>query len=339
MTPTAPIFITGADGFIGSHLTEALLLRGHHVRAMALYNAFGTWGWLDQVAAALPADQRDRLEITVGDVRDPHCVRHAMRDCQTVFHLAALIGIPYSYHAPDSYIDTNVKGTLNVVQAGRELGVKRIVHTSTSEVYGTALRVPIDEQHPLQPQSPYSASKIAADHLALSFFHAFGTPVAVCRPFNTFGPRQSNRAVIPTIITQIASGQRRLRLGALTPTRDFNFVTDTVAGFIAIAESDAALGKCVNLGTGFDISIGDTAALIAELMNVKVEIEEEAQRLRPEGSEVQRLQADASLAKKLTGWSPRYAGPDGLRQALKLTIDWFTRPENLRHYKPLDYGI
>ncbi len=339
MKHDATILVTGADGFIGSHLTEALLTRGHRVRAMAQYNAFGTCGWLDAVAAAIPSDQRQRLDIIPGDVRDANCVRTAMRDCQIVFHLAALIGIPYSYHAPESYIDTNVKGTLNIVQAGRDLGVSRIVHTSTSEVYGSAQFVPITEQHPLQPQSPYSASKIAADHLALSYYHAFATPVTVCRPFNTFGPRQSTRAVIPTIITQIASGETRLRLGALTPTRDFNFVTDTVAGFIALADCDAALGRCVNLGTGYDISIGDTAALIAQMMDAKIEIEPEAQRIRPEASEVQRLCADATLAKQLTGWSPRFAGAPGFREALRLTIDWFTQPQNLRLYKPRDYGI
>ena len=329
------VLVTGADGFIGSHLVEALVRRGCDVRALVLYNSFGTRGWLDH----LPDDVGSRLEIVAGDVRDPHGVRTIVADCDVVFHLAALIGIPYSYHSPDSYVETNVRGTLNVVQAARDLGVEKVVHTSTSEVYGTARFVPITEAHPLQPQSPYSASKIAADQMALSFHHAFGTPVAVCRPFNTFGPRQSCRAVIPTIITQLAAGKKAIRLGALHPTRDFSFVTDTAAGFIAIAESDRTVGEAVNLGTGFDISVGDTARLIADLMGVPLEIDTDEQRLRPDGSEVERLQAGTARAKELTGWSPRYAGREGLRAALVETIAWFTDPAHLRFYRPDDYAI
>ncbi len=329
------VLVTGADGFIGSHLTEALVRRGCHVRALVLYNSFNSRGWVDH----LPEQTLDQLEVFAGDVRDPHGMRTAMAECSVVFHLAALIGIPYSYHSPDSYVDTNIRGTLNIAQAARELGVEKLIHTSTSEVYGTARFVPITEAHPLQPQSPYSASKIAADQMALSFHHSFGTPVAVCRPFNTFGPRQSCRAVIPTIITQLAAGKKAIRLGALHPTRDFSFVSDTAAGFIAVAESDRTVGEVINLGTGFDISVGDTAHLIAELMKLPLEIESDAQRLRPDGSEVERLQASTSHARALTGWSPRYAGPDGLRDALLETIAWFTEPANLRLYRPDAYAI
>ncbi len=329
------VLVTGADGFIGSHLTEALVHRGCHVRALVLYNSFNSRGWIDH----LPERTLDQLEVFAGDVRDPHGMRTAMAGCSVVFHLAALIGIPYSYHSPDSYVDTNIRGTLNIAQAVRELGVEKLVHTSTSEVYGTARFVPITEAHPLQPQSPYSASKIAADQMALSFHHSFGTPVAVCRPFNTFGPRQSCRAVIPTIITQLAAGKKAIRLGALHPTRDFSFVSDTTAGFIAVAESDRTIGEVINLGTGFDISVGDTAHLIADLMKLPLEIESDAQRLRPDGSEVERLQASISHARDLTGWSPRYAGPEGLRDALLETITWFTEPANLRLYRPDAYAI
>ena len=329
------ILVTGADGFIGSHLVEELVRRGHNVRAFVLYNALNSWGWLDHLAPAT----RDRLEVFAGDVRDPNGVRTAMRDCQVVFHLAALIGIPYSYHSPDSYVDTNVRGTLNIVQAARELGIGKVIHTSTSEVYGSARFVPITEDHPLQPQSPYSASKIAADQMALSFFHSFQTPVAVCRPFNTFGPRQSCRAVIPTIITQIASGRRAIKLGALHPTRDFTFVSDTVSGFIAIAESDRTVGEVVNLGTGFDVSIGDIAHLIARLMNADVEILADTQRLRPAGSEVERLQASNARAGELAGWSPKLAGLDGLTIGLRQTIAWFQDPANVRYFKPDIYNI
>ena len=307
------ILITGADGFIGSHLTEAAVRAGYDVRAFVLYNSFGSWGWLDQCGA----DVRGQFEAFAGDVRDPNGVRTAMKGCDAVLHLAALIAIPYSYHSPDTYVDTNVKGTLNVVQAARDLGVARVVHTSTSEVYGTARFVPITEEHPLQGQSPYSASKIGADQIALSFYSSFGTPVTVVRPFNTYGPRQSARAVIPTVMTQIASGMRRIKLGALTPTRDFNYVEDTVAGFLAALRSERGLGEVINTGSGFEISIGDTARLIAEVMETEIEIVSDEQRLRPEKSEVERLCAANAKARELLGWEPRYAGLDGLRRLLQ----------------------
>jgi NAD dependent epimerase/dehydratase len=286
------VLVTGADGFIGSHLVEALVGKGYAVRPFVLYNSFGSWGWLDTV----DPEVRESLDIFAGDVRDPHGVKAAMYGCDIVFHLAALIAIPYSYHSPDTYVDTNVKGTLNVVQAARELGVEKVVHTSTSEVYGTAKFVPITEEHPLQGQSPYSASKIGADQIAWSFFASFDTPIAIVRPFNTYGPRQSARAVIPTIITQIATGKRRIKLGALRPTRDFNYVDDTVRGFIAAAESDASIGEVINVGSGFEISIGDLAHLIAEAMGVEIDIETDDVRLRPEKSEVERLLASNEKA-------------------------------------------
>ncbi|USN98183.1 MAG: GDP-mannose 4,6-dehydratase [Phycisphaeraceae bacterium] len=329
------ILVTGAEGFIGSHLVEALVRRGSNVRAMVLYNSFNSWGWLDSIDPAV----RDRVEIVMSDVRDPGAVEEAVTGCRVIFHLAALIAIPYSYRAPDSYVDTNVRGTLNIVQAARKLGVEKVVHTSTSEVYGSAKYVPIDEAHPLQPQSPYSASKIAADQMALSFFHAFKTPVAVCRPFNTFGPRQSNRAVIPTVITQIASGARTIRLGSTEPRRDFTYAEDTAEGMIAVAESDATVGRTVNLGTGFDASIGETVGMISEIMGAEVEIETDPQRVRPEGSEVDRLCADNRLARELTGWEPELAGPEGLREGLSRTIDWFTDPANLALYKADQYVV
>lgn len=329
------ILVTGADGFIGSHLTEALLRRGCDVRAFVLYNSFNSWGWLDRAPKELLKD----LDVFAGDIRDPHGVKQAMRGCDVVLHLAALIAIPYSYHSPDTYVDTNVKGTLNVVQAARELGISKVVHTSTSEVYGTARFVPITEDHPLQGQSPYSASKIGADQIAMSFFTSFATPVAIIRPFNTYGPRQSARAVIPTIITQLASGVRQLKLGALHPTRDFNYVADTVAGFIAVAESDAATGEVINIGSNYEVSIGDTAKLIAELMNRDVEIVSDSQRMRPEKSEVERLWAGTAKAAKLLKHAPAYAGLDGLRRGLQETIAWFQDPENLRAYKPHIYNI
>lgn len=329
------ILVTGADGFIGSHLVEYLVRQGADVRAFVYYNSFNSWGWLDQS----PADIRQSLDVFAGDVRDPHGVRTAMQGCDVVMHLAALIAIPYSYHSPDTYVDTNVKGTLNVVQAARDLGVERVVHTSTSEVYGTARFVPITEEHPLQGQSPYSASKIGADQIAQSFFLSFGTPVATIRPFNTYGPRQSARAVIPTIITQIASGMDAIKLGAIHPTRDFNFVRDTVRGFCAVAECDAALGRVINIGSNYEISVGDTAHLIAGVMGCKVEFTSDEQRLRPAGSEVERLWADNQLARKLTGWEPEYGGMEGLRRGLKETIDWFSEPSNLGRYKAGNYNI
>jgi len=328
------ILVTGADGFIGSHLTEALVRLGYEVRPFVFYNSFNSWGWLDQA----PEEIRRELNVFAGDIRDPHGVRTAMKGCGAVLHLAALIGIPYSYHSPDTYVDTNIRGTLNIVQAAREEGVEKVIHTSTSEVYGTARFVPITEEHPLQGQSPYSASKIGADQIALSFYSSFGTPVSVVRPFNTYGPRQSARAVIPTIITQIASGKQEIRLGSLHPTRDFNFVSDTVGGFIAALESDAGTGEVVNIGSNFEISIGDTVAMIAELMQSEIEIVSDDVRIRPELSEVNRLWADNSKAERLFDWKPAYAGKAGLNRGLAETIDWFQDPANLERYK-LHYNI
>ena len=329
------VLVTGADGFIGSHLTEALVRAGHDVRAFVFYNSFNSWGWLDQCAD----DVKGRFEVFAGDIRDPHGVRTAMKGCDTVLHLAALIAIPYSYHSPDTYVDTNIKGTLNVVQAARELEVARVVHTSTSEVYGTARFVPITEEHPLQGQSPYSATKIGADQIALSFHCAFGTPVSVIRPFNTYGPRQSARAIIPTVITQLASGKRKIKLGSLHPTRDFSFVSDTVQAFIATAASNQAVGEVINAGSNFEISMGETAGLIAEVMGMEIEIETEAERLRPEKSEVERLWADNTKARRFTGWSPKYAGRDGLRRGLAETVEWFRNPVNLARYKADIYNL
>lgn len=329
------ILVTGADGFIGSHLVERLVRDGHRVRAFVQYNSFGHRGWLDQS----PAEIQDDLDVFAGDVRDPHGVRVAMTGCEVVLHLAALIAIPYSYHSPAAYVDTNVTGTLNLVQAARDLDVERFVHTSTSEVYGTARFVPMTEDHPLQGQSPYSASKIGADQIALSFQAAFGTPVAVVRPFNTYGPRQSARAVIPTVITQLAAGRSQVRLGALAPTRDFSHVSDTVAGMMAVAECDAAVGRVLNLGSGFEISIGDTARLIAARMGVEMEIVGEAERLRPEASEVERLFSDTRSMRELTGWSPRFEGREGFSRGLDDTIAWFRDPQNLARYRPGAYVI
>jgi len=329
------ILITGADGFIGSHLTEALIARGYDVRVFVYYNSFNSWGWLDHA----PRKVHDNLDVFSGDIRDPHGVRQAMKGCDAVLHLAALIAIPYSYHSPDTYIDTNVKGTLNMLQAARELGVSRVVHTSTSEVYGTAKFVPITEEHPLQGQSPYSASKIGADQLAYSFYASFDLPVVIVRPFNTYGPRQSARAVIPTIITQIASGQRKIKLGAVSPTRDFNYVQDSVAGFIAALESNNGLGEVVNLGSNFEISIGDTAKLIAEVMQADIEIITDEARLRPENSEVERLWASNAKAKQMLGWQPAYAGREGFKRGLAETAKWFSDPANLARYKVDIYNV
>jgi len=329
------IFITGADGFIGSHLAESLICAGYSVKAFVYYNSFNSWGWLDQS----PPEIRDQIEVFPGDIRDPHGVRVAMAGCDAVLHLAALIAIPYSYHSPDTYIDTNVKGTLNVLQAARELGVKRVVHTSTSEVYGTAKFTPITEEHPLQGQSPYSASKIAADQLAYSFYASFGLPVVIVRPFNTYGPRQSARAVISTIITQLANGRKQIKLGATSPMRDFNFVQDTVDGFIAALESDGGLGEVINLGSGFEISIGDTANLIAMVMNTEIKIVTDDERLRPAKSEVERLCADNSKAARMINWKPKYGSHDGLVRGLTETVAWFTQPENLKNYKADSYNL
>jgi len=329
------ILVTGADGFIGSHLTEALLRQGHDVRAFVYYNSFNSWGWLD----SLPPELTAGLDVFAGDIRDPHGVASAMEGCTVVLHLAALIAIPYSYHSPATYVETNVLGTLNILQAARQRGVKKVVHTSTSEVYGTARHVPIDEDHPLQGQSPYAASKIGADQIALSFHCSYDTPVAVLRPFNTYGPRQSARAIIPTIITQIQSGARTLKLGALHPTRDLSHVSDTVAGFLAAAACDEAVGEVINVGTGHETSIGALAALIAELMGVEVQIETEAQRVRPARSEVMRLLADTTKARNLLRHEPRYAGGDGLRRGLAETIAWFSDTANLNRYKGHLYNL
>jgi len=329
------VLITGADGFIGSHLTEELVRQGHEVRAFVLYNSFNSWGWLDHCAP----DVKGRFEVFAGDIRDPHGVKEAVRGAGAVLHLAALIAIPYSYHSPDTYVDTNIKGTLNVLQAARELGVGRVIHTSTSEVYGTARFVPITEEHPLQGQSPYSATKIAADQLAYSFYSSFNLPVVIARPFNTYGPRQSARAVIPTIITQIASGRRQIRLGAVSPTRDFNFVGDTVRGFVAALNSNLGLGEVVNFGSNFEISIGDTAQLIAEAMNADIEIVTDEVRLRPENSEVERLCADNTKARRLFGWQPGYGGREGFKRGLAETADWFAHSGKLMGYKTDVYNV
>lgn len=329
------VLVTGADGFIGSHLTEALVRSGANVRAFVYYNSFNSWGWLDSA----PKSVRDQLDVFAGDIRDPHGVKQAMKGCDIVLHLAALIAIPYSYHSPDTYIDTNIKGTLNVLQAARELGLEKVVHTSTSEVYGTARFVPITEEHPLQGQSPYSASKIGADQMAMAFHDSFQTPVAIIRPFNTYGPRQSARAVIPTIISQIASGKETIKLGALHPTRDFNFVDDTVRGFIRVMESDRSVGEVINIGSNYEISIEDTVRLIAEVMDKKIEIVPDEARFRPQKSEVERLWADNGKAQSLLGWSPEYGGRDGLKRGLGKTAEWFTDPENLSRYKADFYNI
>lgn len=316
------VLVTGADGFIGSHLTQALLDKGYAVKALSYYNSFNSWGWLDSMS-------HPDLEVVSGDVRDPEFCRHITRGCTLVFHLAALIAIPYSYVAPDSYVDTNIRGTLNMLQAARDCGVERIVVTSTSEVYGTALYVPIDEKHPRQPQSPYYATKIGADAIAMSFYNAFDTPVVIARPFNTYGPRQSARAIIPTIITQIASGKREIKVGDLTPTRDFNYVTDTAAGFIALATTPGIEGKEINIATGREVTMETTLHTIARLMDADVKWVTDPERLRPSKSEVRRLLGDNTLITSLTDWRPRVT----LEEGLALTIDWFKKPENLACYK------
>ena len=329
------ILITGADGFIGSHLTEVLVRQGYEVRAFVMYNSFNSWGWLDHCSL----DVKGQFEVFSGDIRDPHGVKEAMKGCDAILHLAALIAIPYSYHSPDTYVDINIKGTLNVLQAARDLGVDRVIHTSTSEVYGTAKFVPITEEHPLQGQSPYSATKIAADQLAFSFYSSFSLPIIIIRPFNTYGPRQSARAVIPTIITQIATGSRHIKLGAVSPTRDFNYVQDTVAGFIAALNADKGFGEVINLGSNFEISVGNTARLIAEVMNIDIEVIADEERLRPKKSEVERLWADNVKAKKLLGWQPSYGGREGFKQGLIETVEWFSNSNNLRRYKSDIYNI
>jgi len=322
------VLVTGADGFIGSHLTEMLLEQGYRVRALSYYNSFNYWGWLDGL-------QHPNLEVVTGDVRDPHFCKYITKDIDTIFHLAALIAIPYSYIAPDSYVDTNVKGTLNICQAAKEHGTKRVLVTSTSEVYGTAQYVPIDEKHPKQPQSPYSASKIGADMMAMSFYNAFDLPVIVVRPFNTYGPRQSARAIIPTIITQIANGVKEIKVGDLTPTRDFTFVKDTCQGFIALANCDAAIGQEVNIASNYEISIRDTLETIAKIMKSDITFIEESERLRPAKSEVFRLFGDNTKIKQLTGFQPEYSIEQGLHE----TIEWFTNAENLKKYKSDIYNV
>ncbi len=329
------ILITGADGFIGSHLTETFVREGYKVQAFVMYNSFNSWGWLDDS----PKEIKENLEVFAGDIRDPYGVKEAMKGCDIVLHLAALIAIPYSYHSPDTYVDTNIKGTLNIIQAARELGVEKVVHTSTSEVYGTAQFVPITEEHPLQGQSPYSASKIGADQLAMSFYNSFSTPVAIIRPFNTYGPRQSARAVIPTIITQIANGKRTIKLGSISPTRDFNYIQDTVRGFMAVADSNHSVGQVINIGSNYEITIGDTVKLIAEVMGAKIEIETDENRLRPEKSEVERLWANNAKAKKIVGWEPLYGGREGFKRGLQETVEWFINRENLKKYKADVYNI
>ena len=323
------VLVTGADGFIGSHLVETLVKAGYSVRALCQYNSFSSWGWLDESPC------RKDIEVVLGDVRDPAQMRLVSKGIDTVFHLAALIAIPYSYQAPSSYVDTNVQGTLNVLQAALDTGVRRVIHTSTSEVYGTARFVPISEEHPLQAQSPYSATKIAADALAFSYFSSFELPVTIARPFNTYGPRQSARAVIPTVIGQLLTGSRKLKLGSITPTRDFNFVLDTCAGFLALAACDAAIGQTVNIGSGGEISIGDTVKLIARILEVDVEIECDEQRLRPVASEVERLWCDNRLIQALTGHKPAY----DLESGLRATIEWLRLPENFKRYKPDVFNV
>ena len=321
--------ITGADGFIGSHLTELLVQNGYQVKALSQYNSFNNWGWLEDV------DCLNEIEVLTGDVRDPHYCKHITKDVDTIFHLAALIAIPYSYIAPDSYVDTNINGTLNICQAALENGCRKVIHTSTSEVYGTAQYVPIDENHPFQPQSPYSASKISADMMALSFYNAFNLPVVIARPFNTYGPRQSARAVIPTIISQIAAGKKEIKLGDVTPTRDFNYVEDTCTGILKLAECEEAVGQTVNIGSNFEISVGDILDLIKELMESDVRFITEEQRVRPENSEVFRLWCDNTKIEHLTGFKPSYT----IRQGLKKTIEWLTKPENLSRYKVDIYNV
>lgn len=329
------ILVTGAEGFIGSHLVERLVQSGYDVRAFVLYNSFNSWGWLEHTSK----DVAGNFEVFLGDIRDPHGICSALKDCEAVLHLAALIAIPYSYHSPNTYIDTNITGTLNVLQASRQLGISKIIHTSTSEVYGTAQFVPITENHPLQGQSPYSASKIGADQIAYSFYSSFNLPVTILRPFNTYGPRQSSRAVIPTIISQLANGDHKLKLGALHPTRDFNFVKDTVMGFIAALESKNSIGEVINIGSNFEISIADTANLIGSIMNIETELFQDNQRIRPEKSEVERLWACNEKAKKLLNWQPQYGGEQGFKRGLTETIEWFMDPRNLALYKADMYTI
>ena len=328
------ILVTGADGFIGSHVIEELVRAGNDVRAFVYYNSFNSWGWLD----SLPQEVIDAVEVVAGDIRDSSGVDAAVNGCQKVLHLAALIAIPFSYNSPDAYVQTNVTGTLNVLQSARRHEVEHLICTSTSETYGTAQFVPIDESHPLNAQSPYAATKVAADQMALAFNKSFDLPVSILRPFNTFGPRQSARAVIPTVIGQIASGERRIALGSLHPTRDFVFVGDTARGFRQVLNCAACVGQVTNIGTGFEISIADTVDLISEAMGVSVEVVIDEMRERPKESEVDRLVACTAKATELFGWSPKYVGKDGLLNALALTIEWFENPANLSRYKTSLYN-
>lgn len=321
--------VTGADGFIGSHLVEMLVERGYHVKALSQYNSFNYWGWLEEVGCL------DQIEVVTGDIRDPHFCKSICKDVDVIFHLAALIAIPFSYVAPESYVSTNITGTLNICQAALENNVSRVIHTSTSEVYGTAKYVPIDEKHPVQPQSPYSASKIGADAMAKSYHNSFELPLTIARPFNTYGPRQSARAIIPTIITQIAAGAKEIKLGDITPTRDFNYVSDTCRGFIALAESDQVIGETVNIGSNYEISVGDTLNMIKNIMHSDVNFITEQQRIRPINSEVFRLWCDNSKIEKLTGFKPQLS----IEEGLKKTVDWFTVQENLSKYKANLYNV
>jgi len=329
------ILVTGADGFIGSHLVEKLIKEDFPVKAFVLYNSFNSWGWLDRVSKKIT----DNMEIISGDIRDPYTIKNAVKGCNAVLHLAALIAIPYSYYSPDSYVDTNIRGTLNVLQAARELNIEKIIHTSTSEVYGTAQFVPIHEKHPIVGQSPYAATKIAADQLAMSFYYSFETPVSIIRPFNTFGPRQSARAVIPSIIIQILSGLRQIKLGATYPTRNFNYVDDTVNGFLSFVKSDNCIGKTINIGSDYEVSIGDTANLIAEIMDVNLQVISDDIRIRPANSEVARLSADNSMAKQILGWKPNFYGRSGFKKGLKKSIEWFSISDNLNVYKTQRYNV
>lgn len=329
------VLVTGADGFIGSHLTESLVRQGYEVKAFAQYNSFNSWGWLDYCES----DVKGQFEVFSGDIRDPNGTLASLRGCDTVIHLAALIAIPFSYHSPDSYVDTNIKGTLNILQAARQLEIAKVVHTSTSEVYGSAQFVPITESHPLLGQSPYSATKIGADALAFSFYASFGLPVITLRPFNTYGPRQSARAVIPTIITQIASGQKEIKLGATHTTRDFNYIADTVSAFVAAVKSDGLQGEVINIGSNYEISIADVFSNIRDLMKADVELVLEAERLRPDKSEVERLFASNQKAANLLNWRPKFAGVSGLQRGLESTIDWFLKDSNLQAYKSEIYNL
>ncbi len=329
------ILVTGADGFIGSHLVEQLIINGKKVKAFCMYNPNGSCGWIDSLSPEI----RENIDIFLGDIRDYNCVYESAKDCSRIFHLAALIAIPYSYIAPKSYVDTNITGTLNVVSAAKALGIEKVTHTSTSETYGTAQFVPISEDHPLVGQSPYAASKIGADQIALSFWKSFETPISIIRPFNTYGPRQSTRAVIPTVITQIANGKKEINLGNLSPTRDFNFIYDTCQAFIAIDKSKETVGEIINACSSYEISIQDTVKLIAEIMNVEIKIIQNEKRFRPQNSEVNRLFGDNALIRKLTDWEPKYSGVEGFKKGLKKTIDWFVKNENLELYKTNGYHI